>query len=170
MKASNRLPYTLIECNEPLPKASVYPMDVESFQSTNYHEKIDHARLWMTTFFDIDTTSKSKVLTWSGFNSRCASKFNSDKNIGLVAPLLRAPPTQYDALLTSLIRAEKINIHYNGPDCITVVGVDLQLFDMTMKLWATDERIRKKFFFVAGQLHTVFWMLQNIGTYIKGIS
>lgn len=123
----------------------------------------------MTTFFDIDSTSKSKILTWSGFNSLCATKYNSVKNIGLVAPLLRAPPTQFDALLTSLMRAEKINIHYNGPDCITVIGVDLQLFDMAMKLWTTDDRIRKKFFFVAGQLHTVFWMLQNIGTYIKGI-
>lgn len=39
MKSSNLLPYTLIECNEPLPKASVYPIDVKSFQSQNYAKK-----------------------------------------------------------------------------------------------------------------------------------
>lgn len=162
------LPYTLLECYQPVPKPNVYPIDRNLFTSCNYTEKIDHTRLWITTFLDIDAENKSKVLTWSGFNSRCSNKFNSIKNIGLVAPLLRVPPTDYGALLTAIMRAEKINVYYNGPDCITVIGLDMQLYDMAMKLWATNEYIRQKFFFVTGQLHTVFWMLQNIGTYIKG--
>lgn len=169
LKANNTLPYNLLECDEPVPKPNVYPIDLKSFTSCNYSKNIDHTRLWMTTFFDVDTEDKSNYLTWSGFNSRCSNKFNTIKNIGLVAPLLRAAPTQYDALLTAIMRADKINVHYNGPDCTTVVGLDMQLFDMAMKLWATNENIRQKFFFVAGQLHTVFWMLQNIGTYIKGV-
>lgn len=168
LKETNSLPYTLLECFEPVPKPTVYPLDLDSFKACNYAEKIDHTRLWMTMFLDDDTPDKTKVLTWSGFNSRCSDKFNSIKNIGLVAPLLRVPPTQYDALFTAIMRAEKINMHFNGIDCTTVVGLDMQLFDMAMKLWATNEHIRKNFFFIAGQLHTVFWMLQNIGTYIKG--
>lgn len=162
------LPCVLPECDDPIPKANVFPVDVASFTSAKYSEHINLTRLWMSTLFNVEGVNDSNVLTWSGFNSRCSKKFNSIKNIGLVAPLLRAPPTQYDALHTCLLRAEKINIKFNGPDCVTVVGLDMQLYDMAMRFWVADDNMRKRFFFVAGQLHTVFWMLQNIGTYIKG--
>lgn len=130
LKASNILPYSLIHCDEPIPRANSFPVDLTSLKSSTYFEKVDHTRLWMTSFFDMKVDNESKVLTWSGFNSRCTNKNNPIKNVGLVAPLLRNPPTQYEALLTSLIRADKINVHHNGPGCITVIGLDLQLYDM----------------------------------------
>lgn len=162
------LPCMLSEFEDPVPKANVYTMDVNSFKSEYHSENSDLTRLWMSTFFNVNGVNDSKVLTWSGFNSRYSKKFKPIKNIGLIAPLMRSPPTQYDALHACLMQAERINTKFNGPDCVTVVGLDMQLYDMAMRFWVTDENIRKRFFFVAGQLHTVFWMLQNIGTYIKG--
>lgn len=122
----------------------------------------------MTTFFDFGSEETSKVLTWSGFNSRYSKRLNPIKNVGFIAPLLRTPPTHYDTLYTDLMRAHRINVHYNGEGTVTVLALDMQLFEMAMKLWVTSVDIQKKFLFVAGQLHTVFWALQCIGTYIKG--
>lgn len=166
--ASNRLPCTLLECNEPRPTAKIYLVDINSIESIDYSKNLEHTRLWMTSFFDVGSETDFKALTWSGFNSRCSIKFNPIKNVGFIAPLLRTPPTEYDTLYTDLMRAHRINVHYNGECAVTVLALDMQLFEMAMKLWVTNDDIKKKFVFVAGQLHTVFWALQNIGSYIKG--
>lgn len=172
-KSEGRLPCTLLTCIKPLPKAHVYQFDSYCSSIEKYVENQDMTRCWITSFLKLNSEEeewdqKEVRLTWSGFNSRLSTKLFPIKNVGLISPLLRTPPTKYETLLTEITRCGKINTYYNGDEAITVIGLDMQLFDMAMRLWATDETIRKRYFFVAGQLHTVFWALQNLGSYIKG--
>jgi len=55
-----------------------------------------------------------------------------------------------------------------GPDAITVVTLDLQLYDMAMKLWVEREDIMKQFLFRPGELYIVFWALAALGKYVEG--
>lgn len=87
-------------------------------------------------------------------------------NIALVPPLIRLPPTEYDTLYTGLMRARDIATHATGPDSIAVVTLDLQLYDMAMKLWMEREDIKKQFLFRPGELHIVFWSLAALGKYV----
>ena len=105
--------------------------------------------------------------TWSAFNS-LQSTPGCKTNIALVPPLIRSPPTEYDTLFTSLMRARAIATHTMGPDAITVVTLDLQLYDMAMKLWVEREDIMKQFLFRPGELHIVFWALAALGKYVEG--
>ena len=61
-------------------------------------------------------------------------------NVALVPPLLRLPPTAYDVLYTGIMRAHDITTHVMGSESITVITLDLQLYDMAMKLWVERER------------------------------
>ena len=55
-----------------------------------------------------------------------------------------------------------------GLEAITVVTLDLQLFDMAMKMWMEHEEIKKQFLFRPGELHIVFWALATLGDYVEG--
>ena len=54
-----------------------------------------------------------------------------------------------------------------GSNSITVVTLDMQLYDMAVKLWVEREDIRTKFLFRSGELHVVFWALASLGDYIE---
>jgi len=55
-----------------------------------------------------------------------------------------------------------------GSESITVVTLDMQLYDMAKKLWVEREDIRNHFLFRPGELHIVFWALSALGKYIEG--
>jgi len=55
-----------------------------------------------------------------------------------------------------------------GSESITVVTLDMQLYDLAMKLWVEREDIRNHFLFRPGELHIVFWALSALGKYIEG--
>jgi len=105
--------------------------------------------------------------TWGAFNS-LLSPPGPKTNIALVPPLMRSPPTQYDTLYTGLMRARAIATHVMGPESLTVVTLDLQLYDMAMKLWMERDDIRKQFLFRPGELHVVFCALAALGKYVEG--
>ena len=88
--------------------------------------------------------------------------------MALIPPLLHLPPTEYDILYTGLMRAHDITTHVMGRESITVMTLDLQLYDMAMKLWVEREDIRKQFLFRPGELHVVFWALAALGKYVEG--
>ena len=56
-----------------------------------------------------------------------------------------------------------------GSEAITVETVDLQLYDLAMKLWMEREDIKKQFLFCPGELHIIFWSLAALGKYVEGI-
>ena len=100
--------------------------------------------------------------TWSALNS-LSSASGPKTNIAFLPPLIRLPPTGYDTLFTGLMRARDIATHAMGPEAITVVTLDLQLYDMAMKLWMEQEDIQKHFLFRPGDLHIVIWTLAALG-------
>lgn len=53
-------------------------------------------------------------------------------------------------------------------ESLTVVSLDLQLYDMAMKLWMEHEDIKKKFLFRPGELPIVFWAMAALGQYVEG--
>ena len=63
------------------------------------------------------------------------------------------------------MRTKYVTRQVCGPNQMTVVTFDLQLYDIAMKLWMTDETIRKQFIFRPGELHVVFWALAALGKY-----
>ena len=105
--------------------------------------------------------------TWGAFNSLLSAS-GPKTNIALVPPLIRLPPTGYDTLFTGLMRARDIATHAMGSEAITVVTINLQLYDMAMKLWMVREDIQKHFLFRPGELHIVFWAMAALGKYVEG--
>ena len=66
------------------------------------------------------------------------------------------------------MRARDITIATMGNGAITVMTLDLQLYDLAMKMWVENEDIRKQFLFRPGELHVLFWALAALGKYIGG--
>ena len=112
-------------------------------------------------------SSSSSSGTWGAFNSLLSAS-GPKRNIALVPPLIRLPPTGYDTLFTGQMRARDIATHAMGPEAITVVTLDLQLYDMAMKLWMEREDTQKHFLSRPGELHIVFWALAALGKYVEG--
>jgi len=83
-----------------------------------------------------------------------------------VAPLITSAPTDFSVLWTAINRARTINTDLMAPNKKTLITVDLQLFDMSMKLWMNDASIQKDFLFMPGPLHFCFWALHSLGHYI----
>ncbi|KAK6182329.1 hypothetical protein SNE40_010040 [Patella caerulea] len=122
---------------------------------------------WITGCLDFKESEVGVKLvscpgTWAAFNS-LLSPSRPKTYIALVPPLMRSPPTEYDTLYTGLMRARSIATYATGPDSVTVVTLDLQLYEMTMKLWMEREDIKKQFLFRPGELHIVFWALAALG-------
>lgn len=164
-KSVARLECNLLECQ--IPQPSLYTSVNSCSLEYNRSESVTkHNRLWMCSFMNPEINNIFPI-TWSAFNSSSSAKKNELTNVGMIAPILRLPPTNYSALLTSIMRAKHINSETN-PGSITVISFDLQLFDMAMKLWMSDDFIRKNFLFRPGELHTVFWALAALGDYIEG--
>jgi len=68
------------------------------------------------------------------------------------------------------MRARDITTHVMGSESITVATLDMQLYDLAMKLWVEREDIRYHFLFRPGELHIAFWALSALGKYIEGFN
>jgi hypothetical protein len=119
---------------------------------------------------ETNSQQKSSVMkqfkTWGSFNSKITSETNQT-NIGVIAPLLREPPSNYDALFTIIMRAKSVTNELLGHGNRTVVTFDLQLYNMAMKLWLSNPNIRQDFLFRPGELHILFWALSALGNFQK---
>ena len=125
---------------------------------------------WMIGNFDFDgdvTIKPNGSGTWGAFNS-LTSPTGEKTNVALVPPLIRSPPTGYETLYTGLMKARDITTHVMGSEAVTVMTLDMQLYDMAMKLWVEREDIRKQFLFRPGELHIVLWALASLGNYVEG--
>ena len=58
------------------------------------------------------------------------------------------------------------NVNRQGE--LTAVTLDMQLYDIAMKLWCSVENISTSFLFRPGELHVIMWALATIGNYIEG--
>ena len=127
---------------------------------TDLNNKVDKARIIGCLGFQEDSVkiNHNASGTWSAFNSLLSSKDRNiqQTNIALVPPLIRSPPTDYDTLYTGLMRARDITIATMGNGAITVMTLDLQLYDLAMKMWVENEDIGKQFLFRPGELHVCF--------------
>ena len=63
---------------------------------------------------------------------------------------------------------QNIAKNITGKDCLTVITLDMQLYDMAMKLWCSVEDVSNSFLFRPGELHILMWALACIGDYIEG--
>ena len=126
---------------------------------------------WIVGCFDFEDTNVEVTPnapgTWGAFNSLLASSCDRT-NVGLVPPLIRSSPTEYDTFYTGIMKARGITKQVMGSGAITVVSLDMQLYDMAMKLWVDRQDIRNQFLFRPGELHIVFWALSALGKYIEG--
>ena len=126
---------------------------------------------------DIDSQNdQSKVLksdimpTWEATNSlliQSSRQGGSPKktNSGIVAPLLRRPPTDYAALHTVLGLAQGISSVVD-PHCKTVITLDLDLYERAIKLQSSTGNAN--WVLRAGELHVCFASLHAIAKYIEG--
>lgn len=74
-------------------------------------------------------------LTWAGFNAVCSTEqTHSQTNTGVVAPILKVPPTNPTALYNALKMAMNINAVIVGEASRTVVTLDLDLYERAVKL------------------------------------
>ena len=67
------------------------------------------------------------------------------------------------------MRARAIATHAMGSEDITVVTLDLQLYDMAMKLWMQREDIKKQFLFRPGELPNIVRALAVLVKYVEEI-
>ena len=65
------------------------------------------------------------------------------------------------------MRIHNIGSRVMGPGKKVVVTLDLQLYDMAMKLWIERADVRDKFLFRPGELHVALWALTALGKYWK---
>ena len=151
------VPSEISSCDKPVPKNKKCVCTPKS--STEPNKEKDMA--WIIGCLDFNESEvevKSSSFspgTWGAFNSLLSAS-GPKTNIALVPPLIRLPATGYDTLFTGLMRARDIATHAMGPEAITVVTLDLQLYEMAMKLWMEREDIQKHFLFRPGELHIVF--------------
>jgi hypothetical protein len=169
-KVNSKLTCNYLERAKPDPKKySSHYQHPQTNLEMEKARKID--LLWATNNIKLseDTNSEEKQtsMTWGAFNSLFTNKVNQ-VNVGTIAPLLRDSPTEYPVFYSMIMRAKSINDMIMGQNFKTVMSFDLQLYDMAMKLWCSDEDIKSKFLFRPGELHTSFWSLQSLGRYIAG--
>ena len=165
------VPYEILPCYKPEQTKKKCACTLNSTSSSTERNK-QNDLAWIIGCLDfkeseVDVKSNSCPGTWEAFNSLltpCGPK----TNIALIPPLIRLPPTAYDTLYTGLMRARAIATHAMGPESISVVTLDLQLYDMAMKLYMAREDIKKHFLFRPGELHIVFWALAALGKYVEG--
>lgn len=121
--------------------------------------------------------SKTDIMpTWAATNSlliQCSSRHSHHSgppfqvvNTGIVAPLLRRPPTDYRALYTALCLAQGISTEIVGPHRKTVITLDLDLYERGIKLQSASGNTN--WFLRAGELHVCFASLHALGKYIEG--
>lgn len=113
-------------------------------------------------------SDKTTLGTWSAFNS-LTSESPRKCNSSLLAPLIKFPPSNYSVLYQAITQAQSVNRLISGKQqLITVISFDMQLYEMAMKFWTSDERVRNEYLFRPGELHIMFWALAALGKYIEG--
>ena len=130
--------YEMLSCKKPEPKKKRFVCKLSTSKAImDLNKKTDIA--WIIGCLDFDENKEIEVKinapgTWGAFNSLLSSTHRKT-NVALVPPLIRSPPTNYGTLYTGLMRAHDITTCVMGCEKITVVTLDLQLYDMAMKLW-----------------------------------
>lgn len=162
----------VLHCPTPKVGCKVLPFDVsDSYRAIDKCHQLD--LLWilsclrLTEDTEDKTTSSDFSVTWNVFNSLLSPE-STVTNISLVPPLIRLPPTDYSVLYTMLMRARGITALVLGPSKLTCISLDLQLYEMAMKLWMSRDDIQKQFIFRPGELHVVMWALAALGKYVEG--
>ena len=89
-------------------------------------------------------------------------------NVSLVPPLIRSPPTQYDTLYAAFMRIRNITSCVIGPGKKVVLTLDLQLYDMAMRLWIERADMRDTFLFHPGEPHVALCALTALRKYVEG--
>ena len=124
----NAVPWEILSCDKPVPTKKKCVCTLNSCKSiTNSDKEKDMA--WVIGCLDFTESevevkgSSSSPGTWSAFNSMLSSSC-SKINIALVSPLIRLPPTGYDALFAGLMRARAAATHATGPEAIIVLTFD----------------------------------------------
>ena len=165
------VPYEILSCDKPVPRNKKCVCTLNSCKSiTEPNKEKDMA--WIIGCLDFNESkvevksSSSSPETWDAFNSLLSAS-DPKTSIALVPPLICLPPTGYKTLFTGLMRAHDIATHAMGPEAITVVTLDLQLYDMAMNLWMEREDIQKHFLFCPGELHIMFWAMAALGKYVE---
>ena len=124
---------------------------------------------WILACLDLDKSGRNRLPgTWGAFNSLVSTKETTKTSVVTVPPLIRAPPTDINVLYTSFMNIQNIANNITGKDCLTVITLDMQLYDMAMKLWCSVEDVSNSFLFRPGELHILMWALACIGDYIEG--
>lgn len=104
--------------------------------------------------------------TWSAYNSTISTPAGKT-NVGVIAPLITTPSTQWPGLYTDLMRAQHISVTVVRPDLPTVITLNLQLYEKAQKLMSRPD-MKGKFALRIEELHTVFSALKVLGHYIEG--
>ena len=117
------------------------------------------------------TENKSEIMpTWAATNSlliQYGLHGSTQKTCtGIVAPLLRSPPTDYSTLNSALCLAQGISAVVVGQNRRTVITLDLDLYERAIKLQLTSGN--SNWLLRMGELHACFASLHAIGKYIEG--
>ena len=80
--------------------------------------------------------NKRKFETWAAFKLLSATGKVSRTNHGVLAPLIRSPPTSPQTLYTALCLAQKINVSVVRIHRRTVINLDLDLYERAVKIRA----------------------------------
>ena len=120
---------------------------------------------------DTKSAGQSVMPTWAATNSilvNCKQKGieRTRTNTGIVAPLLRRPPTDYSSLYTALKLAQGISTLVVGPQRRTVITLDLDLYERGIKLQQAVGN--SNWLLRAGELHACFASLHALGKYVEG--
>ena len=94
----------------------------------------------------------------------------SDVNIAptnvFTVPLIPGPVSDFSALYTSLKCAEGVSSWACGDSSMTIISLDLDLFEMMYLIVRLSDVLRRKYILCLGELHVVFAHLRAIGSYI----
>ena len=71
---------------------------------------------------------------WGLFNSVVLTKHPSKTSVVMVPPLIQSPPTDMNVVYNSLMYIQMISKNLNEAGQLTVVTLNMQLYDMTIKL------------------------------------
>ena len=72
--------------------------------------------------------------TWCLFNTFVMTKPLSKTSVVMVPPLIRSPQTDRNVVYNSLLYIQTISKNLNEEGHLTVVTLDMQQYDMAMKL------------------------------------
>ena len=115
----------------------------------------------------ITACNQNKFETWAAFNSLSATEKVSKANRGVIGPLIRSLPTSPQTLYTDLCLAQKINVSVVGIHRRTVITLDLDLYERTVKIRENTGH-RNSWVLRMGELHIMFTLLRSLGRYIEG--